>query len=189
MKKGFLALSIAIAAVLCMLQAGCDNSKETETESTVAVTLGETFTDHKESESFYLMRIGDKYRIPQGIAAYAEDPGVLPDLEDGQIAHVTADVKVTGSTFGYNPGYTYYITKLISSEPVTYEEAVKDCNIPELGKDNLGFHSYKYNGKIYLIVTLENVCVYTGEGKFMEYERPSSGQELYDKFLEEVKKR
>ena len=180
---------MATILVFGMALAGCKN-KETETETSVSILpIGETYVNEKADQSFYVMRIGDDYvRLPgTGDAVYADDSGELPDLEDGQFAYITANVKDVYTDFGYVPQHSYYITSISSTEHLTYEEILGRGNIPELGTtEESPLFWYKHNDVLYILVLHSNVFAYTSEGKYMEYARQDRVGP-FEQFLNEVK--
>ena len=189
MKKHLPALFIATILVFGMALSGCKN-KETETETSISILpLGETYVSYSDDQSFYVMRIGDDYvRLPgTGAAVYADDDGELPDLEDGQFAYITANLKDVYTDFGFVPQHSYYITNISSTEYLTYEEIIDRCNLPELGTTQESpLFKYTYDDVLYILVLHGNVFVYTDNGKYMEYERQDRVSP-FEQFLNEVK--
>lgn len=203
-------LFIALVMVFSLVLAGCNNKKkemekktesdvsseeteETSTHTRIAVLENnETFKINKKAESFYVMRIGENLvrRPGSADAVFADDPKDLPDLKDGQIAYVTADVRDEGSSFGFHPTHTYYITNLISVEIKTYEEILWTCDVPALDSgDENGFYWYKHNDTLYFVVLRDGVIAYTDSGRFTGYDRPRYANELFDQFLKEVEEK
>ena len=207
MKKKCSALFAALVLVCSLVLVGCSNKKkETESETEFSESaektqassvvnieeFGETFTNYKQAESFYVMRVGEALICRPGPAygVLADDPEDLPDLKDGQIAYVTADIRDVVSSFGYVPSHTYHITNLISVKHMTYEEVLGSCDVPALDSgDENGFYWYKHKDTLYFIVLRDGVIAYTDEGRFTGYERPRYANELFDQFLKEVEER
>ena len=189
MKKQLPALFLATILVCSIALTGCKKNKETETESSLSVVeLGDTYTSYLADQSFYVMRVGDDYlRLPgTGYMVMADKGGELPDLEDGQFAYITANLKDVCNNFGYVSSHTYYITSISSAEYLSYEDIYERCDIPELGTD--GYYSlfrYTKDVVLYLLVIRDNIFAYTDGGLFAEYERPDRG-DPFEPFLNDM---
>lgn len=189
MKKQLPALFLAMILVCSIGLTGCNKNKETETEPGLSVVVpGETYMNYLTDQSFYVMRVGDDYvRLPgTGYIVLEDADGELPDLDDGQFAYITANVKDIYSDFGIVPSHTYYITSISSAEYLSYEEIDERCDIPELG--TTGYSSlfrYTKDDELYLLVLRDNVFAYTGDGLFAEYERPDRG-DPFEPFLNDM---
>ena len=149
---------------------------------------GDTYTSYLADQSFYVMRVGDDYlRLPgTGYMVMADKGGELPDLEDGQFAYITANLKDVCNNFGYVSSHTYYITSISSAEYLSYEDINERCDIPELGTD--GYYSlfrYTKDDVLYLLVIRDNIFAYTDGGLFAEYERPDRG-DPFEPFLNDM---
>ena len=191
MKKQFPALFLATLLVFSIALTGCKKNKETETESETSLSViipGDTYTSYLADQSFYVMRIGDDYvRLPgTGYTVMADEDGELPDLEDGQFAYITADLKDVYNDFGYIPSHTYYITSISSEEYLSYDEIVERCDIPELGTTEMySLFQYTKGDQLYLLVLHGNVFAYTDDGLFAEYVRPNRG-DPFEPFLKDM---
>ena len=172
MKKQFPALFLATILVCSIALTGCKKNKETETETESETSLsviipGDTYTSFLADQSFYVMRIGDDYvRLPgTGYTVMADEDGELPDLEDGEFAYITADLKDVYNDFGFIPSHTYYITSISSEEYLSYDEIVERCDIPELGTTEMySLFQYTKGDQLYLLVLHGNVFAYTDDG-------------------------
>ena len=190
MKKQLPAQFLATLLVFSIALTGCKKNKETETETetSVHIVFGDTYTSFLADQSFYVMRIGDDYvRLPgTGYTVMADEDGELPDLEDGQFAYITADLKDIYNDFGFVPSHTYYITSISSEEYLSYDEIVEHCDIPELGTTEMySLFQYTKNDQLYLLVLHGNVFAYTDDGLFAEYERPNRG-DPFEPFLKDM---
>lgn len=132
---------------------------------------------YKKDAEFYIMRVNDDYIQIPGICnwIYLAQGGAYPNLRNGQIAKVTADVEIyDGGEAGYMGNY--FIKELKDSAILQYEDVVKDIDIPtatETEKMNYGKHmlQYQHNDELYFIIlNRQYIDVFLNDELFMEYE-------------------
>lgn len=179
-----------------ILLSGCGRS-DSEAESSEAASKVQTATSEisnttgyiadaldissKKDAEFYIMRVNDDYiQIPGACNwIYLSQGGAYPDLKNGQIAKVTADVEIyDGGEAGYMGNY--FIKELKDSAILQYEDVVKDIDIPtatETEKMNYGKHmlQYRHNDELYFIIlNRQYIDVFLNDELFMEYEYDES---------------
>lgn len=132
---------------------------------------------NKKDAEFYIMRVNDDYIQIPGTCnwIYLNQGGAYPNLRNGQIAKVTADVEIyDGGAAGYMGNY--FIQELKDSAILQYEDVVKDIDIPtatETEKMNYGRHmlQYQHNDELYFIIlNRQYIDVFLNDELFMEYE-------------------
>ncbi|MBE7069786.1 MAG: hypothetical protein E7386_04735 [Ruminococcaceae bacterium] len=195
-------VTICMMLVMTLLIAGCSNKaaveSTSETSSSVSelvILAGDTYVDSS-TQSFYVMRVKDKYYkfLYTGSSATllsADDPSLFPALKDGQFARVNADIEETVSYFGVIPNYNVIstkITRLRSSDRMDFEDITKYFNLPsadakETNKESKLFQ-YTRNGKLYLILVYKGqVTAYTKKGLFTEYKLEKGPGETFTEFF------
>ena len=136
---------------------------------------------NKKDAEFYIMRVNDDYIQIPGTCnwIYLNQGGAYPNLRNGQIAKVTADVEIyDGGEAGYMGNY--FIQELKDSVILQYEDVVKDIDIPtatETEKMNYGKHmlQYRHNDELYFIIlNRQYIDVFLNDELFMEYEYDES---------------
>lgn len=181
---------LAFSALL--LLSGCGRSdsgaESSETASEVQTATSEISNttgyiadsldiSNKKDAEFYIMRVNDDYIQIPGTCnwIYLNQGGAYPNLRNGQIAKVTADVEIyDGGEAGYMGNY--FIQKLKDSAILQYEDVVKDIDIPtatETEKMNYGRHmlQYQHNDELYFIIlNRQYIDVFLNDELFMEYE-------------------
>lgn len=139
----------------------------------------------KKDAEFYIMRVNDDYIQIPGTCnwIYLNQGGAYPNLRNGQIAKVTADVEIyDGGEAGYMGNY--FIQELKDSAILQYEDVVKDIDIPtatETEKMNYGRHmlQYQHNDELYFIIlNRQYIDVFLNDELFMEYEFDQLGNIL-----------
>lgn len=179
-----------------ILLSGCGGSNS-EAESSEAATKVQAATSetgciadaldisNKKDAEFYIMRVNDDYIQIPGTCnwIYLTQGGVYPNLRNGQIAKVTADVEIyDGGEAGYMGNY--FIKELKDSVILQYEDVVKDIDLPtatETEKMNYGNHmlQYQHNDELYLIIlNRQYIDVFLNDELFMEYEYDQLGNVL-----------
>ena len=132
---------------------------------------------NKKDAEFYIMRVNDDYIQIPGTCnwIYLNQGGAYPNLRNGQIAKVTADVEIyDGGEAGYMGNY--FIQELKDSAILQYEDVVKEIDIPtatETEKMNYGRHmlQYQHNDELYFIIlNRQYIDVFLNDELFMEYE-------------------
>lgn len=132
---------------------------------------------NKKDAEFYIMRVNDDYIQIPGTCnwIYLNHGGAYPNLRNGQIAKVTADVEIyDGGEAGYMGNY--FIQELKDSAILQYEDVVKEIDIPtatETEKMNYGRHmlQYQHNDELYFIIlNRQYIDVFLNDELFMEYE-------------------
>ena len=190
-----------IIAVCGSLITGCSSkdakNKTPETTGTArpSIILGNQYVLPESEETFYCMRVKNEYYkfVFTGSSAEqlsADDPSLLPVLEDGQFARVTAVIEVTKSDFGFVPVITTVSTRIVklkASEPVEFEDIMGVFNLPSADSKEINPESklfqYTHEGKRYLILKYKDkVTAYTKAGLFTEYD-VNKGEEPFQKFF------
>ena len=198
MKPNKLISSFLIAA-LGLAMAGCSNisiGKETTTTTSLErpITMGETYTSHKKGQTFYCVRLSDRYYMFRGSSGHtvtSDKDELLPKLEEGQFARVTADLEEISSSFGFYPmTIKCEITKLTSVEEVEFEDMTRRIVIPHadtVNENNMSqLFQYTKDGELYLIILYHDmVAAYTKEGRFIIYEREMNVG-CFEKFFKAV---
>ncbi len=125
---------------------------------------------------FYIMRVNDNYlQVPGSCEKVYTDGGEYPELENGQIAKVTADVAIyNGGIAGYMGNY--FIRDLKDSEIIDYDTFINECSPGELYADDMNYNcrivTYQDNDDVYLIVLNGlYIEVYKNGETFMEYDQ------------------
>ena len=194
---------ISILLIITLSISGCSNAfakNSTDTSSVqMSVMLGDPYETLIEGQSFYCIRVnGDYYKLSDtdfsADLLTAEDPSLLPVLEDGQFAKVTADLRVIASSFGYVPIVTIIsteITDLKAFEPVEFEDIAEDPDLPSADSEEISSASnlfqYTYEGNLYLIFVYDgHVTAYSKDGLFIDYERFAK-ENKFNRFFEHLK--
>lgn len=194
-------LLIASAIAGCSGNAAKNNKAKSSKTDVTQIFLNETYLVNIEDQTFYCMRVKDKYYkfVYTGSSAEllsADDPSLLPELEDGKFAKVTADLELHMYDFGYVPNVQTVatkITKLKSSKPVDFEDITKYFNLPsadskEIKKISKLFR-YTHNGKLYLILLYKGqLTAYSKDGLFIEYE-PEDKEKPFTEFFDALGKK
>ena len=162
------------------------------TSSSTEMAADEMSIESQDNVEFYVMRVKDDYlnlSVHCGWV-YLLPGGEYPELEDGQIAEVVADVDVyDGGENGYMGNY--FIKNLKSCKVVTYEDIDNALYIPN-SEDNTfdsDHHilSYQLGEKWYFIVNNRSyVAVYEDGTPFMDYQYGTSKDPLVP-FFEKIK--
>ena len=184
MKKLFVAVVLIFVGVL----SGCQKeSRDTapEVKEPVSAYIADylEITSEKDQE-FIVLRVKDDYlEVTRGYDnVYAGKGGEYPELSDGQVARVKADVDVYD---GGEAGYTgnKFITDLKQYEVLDYRDVVYELGIPSCeGKS--GFYGqdllqYQDGEKLYFIILNRNYIRVYSDGTFiMEYEYSGLEDEL-----------
>lgn len=194
MKKLFVVFALIFIGVLY----GCKNdNRDLEQEKT---EVGSAYiadyleiTSEKDQE-FIVLRVKDDYlEVTREYEwVYAGKGGKYPELADGQVARVKADVDVYD---GGEAGYTgnKFITDLKQYEVLDYKDVVYELDIPSCeGKS--GFYGqdllqYQDGEKLYFIILNRNyIRVYLDGTFIMEYKYDDLEDEL-EPFWTDVIKR
>ena len=194
---------VLILASICFCMMGCAGKDSVDNASSGSVdggtdgsTGGEGVADGmdvstEKDKSFYVMKVKDDYiEIPGECKfIYEQNQGVYPELEDGEIACMVADVKLyDGGEAGYMNNIFIETSKTVSK--LDYSQAVSELGIPEAGSDvkiDYYNHMFQYtnDGTIYLIVlNRQYIDVYTKDGLYMEYEHKNDGDDFGPFFTE-----
>ncbi|MDO5156976.1 MAG: hypothetical protein Q4D51_13540 [Eubacteriales bacterium] len=208
---------VLVFCMCCLCISGCssmDTSTETNNDSiTQNMTTGtgsdntteedmyvaDAMSSEKENnKSFYIMRVKDDYlEIPgECKCVYIEGDAKYPELEDGQIAYVTADVTIIdGGEAGYMRNI--FIDKLISCEQLEYSDICQTLEISDIHDLPFAYanHMLRYidGDKYYLcVLNRQYIEVYENGMPYMEYDyneiyeqNESIMSPLYEKFPEQ----
>lgn len=188
-------LLIALSITGCTVKTSKNSTPSVSTSEQTSIVLGDIYTRNITAQEFYCMKVnGNYYKIvypanSDGVVV-ADDPSLLPDIEDGQFVLVTADVEETISDFGYVPVITLISTKITdlqTSETKNFKNIVKNFNLPSADDEEINkacnLFQYTHKGKLYLIfVNNGHVTAYSKNGLLIDYE-PEDGEEMFKEFF------
>ena len=184
MKKLFVAVVLIFVGVL----SGCQKESrdaEPEVKEPVSAYIADylKITSEKDQE-FIVLRVKDDYLelTREYEWVYAGKGGKYPELADGQVARVKADVDVYD---GGEAGYTgnKFITDLKQYEVLDYRDVIYELDIPSC-EGRSGFYGqdllqYQDGEKLYFIILNRNYIRVYSDGTFMkEYEYSGLEDEL-----------
>ena len=155
----------------------------------VEVVMDDLDITYEQDKEFYILKLKDDYLEIPGMCnwVYEEKEGNLPELTDGQIALVIADVAIlNGGEAGYTGNLS--IEELKSYTILDYQEFLERTDIPNAQDQTFEYQtrilSYQDSNKNYLVVLDgQYVEVYLDGSCVMEYEW-SEGEELKPFFAE-----
>ena len=176
MKKLFVVFALIFIGVLCGCQKDNRDIEQGKTEIGSAYIADYLKITSEKDQEFIVLRVKDDYLelTREYEWVYAGKGGKYPELADGQVARVKADVDVYD---GGEAGYTgnKFITDLKQYEVLDYRDVVYELDIPSCeGKS--GFYGqdllqYQDGEKLYFIILNRNyIRVYSDENFVMEYE-------------------
>lgn len=176
MKKLFVVFALIFIGVLCGCKKDNQDIEQGKTEIGSAYIADYLEITSEKDQEFIALRVKDDYlEVTRGYDnVYAGKGGEYPELSDGQVARVKADVDVYD---GGEAGYTgnKFITDLKQYEVLDYRDVVYELDIPSCeGKS--GFYGqdllqYQDGEKIYFIILNRNYIRVYSDGTFiMEYE-------------------
>ena len=179
-------LLIALSITGCTVKTSKNSTPSVSTSEQTSIVLGDIYTRNITAQEFYCMKVNGNY---DGVVV-ADDPSLLPDIEDGQVALVTADVEETISDFGYVPVITLISTKITdlqTSETKNFKNIVKNFNLPSADDEEINkacnLFQYTHKGKLYLIfVNNGHVTAYSKNGLLIDYE-PEDGEDMFKEFF------
>ena len=153
---------------------GC--SKNNGRPSGAGHIADELYSNDKKNYSFYVMKVKSDYMsiVEDCVDVYDLQKHLSPDLEDGQIAHVVADVSiVSGGVAGYNNDI--FVKKVKKCEVLDYKKVTEKVKIPVAGSDkfsyNKRFFKYEEEDDIYFVfLDRQYIDVYKNGKRFMQYE-------------------
>ena len=207
MKK--IIIGIVIVSMLGML-GGCGNSESHDDIQTPAVEnsdpvetankepvddiiLADDMTvTPKENAEFFIMRVNDDYNdiMTNSNWIYHGENGEYPQMEDGQIARVTADISIySGGEDGYNGNY--FIENLKEYEIIDYDYAQEFFDFPDANDSEFSYDirilSYFHDDHKYLIVlNTDYIKVYDDGISMIQYRYDDYDSDL-DGFREFLK--
>ena len=169
---------IAIIFAIALLLTGCGQISDDNKKNNPADYIADYMSVNSENGAeFYIMRVNNDYLEIPGKCnfIYLDTGGAYPELENGQIARVTADIDVYD---GGEAGYTgnYFIKQLHDSAILQYKDVVKNIDVPiatETEEMKYGRHmlQYQLNDDFYFIVlNRQYIDVYLNGKLFIEYE-------------------
>ena len=133
-------------------------------------------------KEFYIMRVrGDYFEIPGTCLSVFDGNGGYPDLEEGEIARVVADVDIyDGGVAGYMGNS--FIKELKDVEKLEYRDAIDTLNIPDITEGDFEYAKkllkYEDENGVYLIVpNQEYVDIYLNGSFFDKYELKKDGDD------------
>ena len=188
MKKLFHILCAMLIVSFGLSIIGCDNagrigktSDETIEEITVPDQIIADIDDaiHSEGKNdyeFYVMKVGEDYMsiIEDCVDVYNLQDHLSPDMEDGQIACVVADVSiVTGGYVGYCNDI--FVNDVKSITILDYNEVIEQVDIPVAGSDEFSYYNrffkYEDGDDIYFVfLDRQYIDVYANGEQYMQYE-------------------
>ena len=180
MNKLIRILSIALTISLGISIIGCAEKKQ-PAKSSVLMTVSGDMADsisskEKHNYSFYVMKVKGEYRsiIEDCVDVYRLEDHISPDMKDGQIALVTADVSIaTGGFAGYCNDI--FVESVESITILDYKDVIDQVDIPVAGSDEFAYYrrffQYENNGDIYFVFLYRQyIEVYVNGKHYMEYE-------------------
>lgn len=206
MKKTVVVIGLIMLGVLsgCKKDSRDMKPEVTETEGTGQKVTEQKVTEPKssyiddyleilsrENSEFVVLRVKDAYlEVTRDYEmVYVGKEGEYPELEDGQMARVVADVDIyDGGMAGYSGNK--FITDLKQYEVLDYRSAVDELKIPSCEGETTFFghflSHYQDGEKLYFIIFYQDyVRVYLDGAFIMEYEYDDLENYL-ETFWEEV---
>lgn len=191
MKKLFVVVVLIFVGVL----SGCQKeSRDTEPEvkEPVSAYIADylEITSEKDQE-FIVLRVKDDYLelTREYEWVYAGKGGKYPELADGQVARVKADVDVYD---GGEAGYTgnKFITDLKQYEVLDYRDVIYELDIPSC-EGRSGFYGqdllkYQDGEKLYFIILYRNYIRVYLDGTFINEYEYSGLEDKMEPFWTEV---
>ena len=169
-----------------------DQNTQDQIASSVEDYVADDMTIKSEDDAvFYMMRVNEDYIVIPGECqwVYQIDNGSYPELENGQVAKVTADIDIY---YGGEAGFmgNYFIKELKSYEVCDYAAVIDDAEIPNAKKVNFDYKNhilrYRHDKKLYFIVLNRQYITVFSEGQlFMEYEYAEK-EDMLQPFLEKL---
>lgn len=188
--------------VFCLCLCGCSYMEmitgiDRPTEEVDSGYVDAMSGEIEKNKGFYIMRVKDDYlEIPGECKNVYEGDVKYPELADGEIAYVTADVRIcSGGDAGYHRNI--FIDKIKSCENVEYSSVCQLLDIPNIYDSPYAFKvkmlSYNEGDKYYLcVMNRQYVEVYENGKPYMEYEyreyeeqHKSSREPLFERFPEQ----
>ena len=187
---------IAIIFATALLLTGCGLISDDNNKNNSVEYIADYMTVNSENNAeFYIMRVNNDYLEIPGKCnfIYLDADGTYPELENGQIARVTADIDVYD---GGEAGYTgnYFIKQLHDSVILQYKDVVENVDVPiatetEVMKYEKHMLQYQVNDDLYFIVlNRQYIDVYLNEELFIEYEW-SRFDNILSPFFEKVREK
>ena len=180
MKKLIRILCVVLTVSLSISIIGCTKKKEA-VDSSVRMTISGEMHDGINSKemqnySFYVMKVKGEYRsiIEDCVDVYRLEDHISPDMEDGQIALVVADVStVTGGFAGYCDDI--FVESVESITILDYKDVINQVDIPVAGSEEFAYYrrffQYENNGDVYFVFLYHQyIEVYVNGKHYMEYE-------------------
>ena len=180
MRKLFHILCFALVISLGLTITGCAIESGTEKTTAQAVVTGSIAdginSEEKNDYSFYVMKVKDEYMsiVEDCVDVYDLKDHISPDMEDGQIALVVADVSiVSGGYAGYCNDI--FVNNVKSIEILDYKEVTEQVDIPVAGSSEFSYYrrffKYENEGNIYFVfLDRQYIDVYANGKQYMQYE-------------------
>ncbi len=184
MKKLFVVLALIFIGVLCGCKKDNRDIEQEKTEIGSAYIADYLEITSEKDQEFIVFRVKDDYLevTREYEKVYKGQGGNYPELVDGQVARVKADVDVYD---GGEAGYTgnKFITDLKQYEVLDYRDVVYELEIPSCegktgfcGQDLL---QYQDGEKLYFVILNRNYIRVYSDGTFIkEYEYSGLEDEL-----------
>ena len=179
MKRIFHILSFVLAFSFGFAITGCNKVSETEAGTSVAAVaevMNDGFsTNEKNNYLFYVMKVKDEYMTitEDCVGVYDFEDKISPDMEDGQIACVVANVSiVSGGYAGYSNDI--FVNKVKSIKILDYKQVTEQVDIPVAGTEEMAYYrrffKYENEGDIYFIfLDRQYIDVYANGKQYMQY--------------------
>ena len=175
MKKLFVVFALIFIGVLCGCKKDNRDIEQEKTEIGSAYIVDYLEITSEKDQEFIVFRVKDDYlEVTRDYEkVYKGQGGNYPELADGQVARVKADVDVYD---GGEAGYTgnKFITDLKHYEVLDYRDVVYELEIPSC-EGKTGFYGqdllqYQDGEKLYFIILNRNYIRVYSDGTFiMEY--------------------
>ena len=173
MRKSSRLLCVVLVILTVLTMAGCGKNGQPSVARNITDDLS---SKDKKNYSFYVMKIQSDYKtiVDDCVDVYDLQKNLSPDLEDGQIAHVVADVSiVSGGIAGYLNDI--FVKKVKKCEVLDYKEVTRKVKIPVAGSEefsyNKRFFKYEEDDDTYFVfLDRQYIDVYKNGKRFMQYE-------------------
>ena len=190
MRKLSRLLCLVLVLLTGLTMAGCGKNGQPSVAKNITDDLS---SKDKKNYSFYVMKVQSDYKtiVDDCVDVYDLRKNLSTDLEDGQIAHVVADVSiVSGGIAGYLNDI--FVKKVKKCEVLDYKDVTRKVKIPVAGSEefsyNKRFFKYEEEDDIYFVfLDRQYIDVYKNGKRFMQYEFDGL-EDYFSPFFEKIGK-
>ncbi len=180
MSKLISVLCVVLIVLSGLAMTGCSAAEQTEQSadlSVISADIADGFDTRTEQDySFYVMKAQDQYKtiIEDCVDVYNLEDHITPDMEDGQIALVVANVNiVSGGYAGFCNDI--FVQSVSSFTLLDYGEVAEQVDIPVAGTEQMSYYrrffKYEDQGDTYFVfLDRQYIDVYVNGGLYMQYE-------------------